>query len=382
MPKAKSDQPSGRPSAPAALKLPGQVVLVFQGGGALGAYQCGVYEALHEAGIEPDWIVGTSIGAINGAIIAGNEPEDRVARLRAFWERVQTPGSFWPCSFWEGADLALSKTMILANGVPGFFAPNARAAEGPYAAVGVEQASAYSVAPLRETLTELVDGALLNARRVRLTLGAVSVRDGATRYFDSRDQTLSLDHVLASCALPPAFPAVRIDGEPFWDGGIYSNTPIDAVFDDSSRTDSVIFAVNLWHPHGPEPDSLWQVLSRQKEISFASRIDSHMVQQRQAQRLRHTIHELVSLLPEAERRRPEIQELARSGCPAQLHIIRLLPRRLENEDATRDIDFTAAGIRARWDNGYADVCAVIRDAPWAQDLDLSGGAIIHDFGHE
>lgn len=390
MPTATTNKPPDQTAQPAMMaqpaatgpKLPGRVVVVFQGGGALGAYQGGVYQALHEAGIEPEWIIGTSIGALNGTIIVGNKPEHRLSRLQEFWQRLQRPAPLISNNLWPGVDMTLAKAITLSSGVPGFFAPNYHAAAGLYASLGVENASFYTTTPLRETLRELVDFDLLNANRIRMTLGAVSVCTGELHYFDSHNQGLSLEHVIASCSLPPSFPAVRIGGEPFWDGGIYSNTPIDAVFDESPRKDSVIFAVNLWHPHGAEPESLWQVLNRQKDISFASRTDSHIQRQHQMHRLRHTIHEIVSQLPESERKRPEIQELAAFGCPTHMHIIRLLARRLDGEDFNKDIDFTAAGIKARWQDGYADVRNVIDKAPWTKDLGQCGGVIIHDLSRE
>jgi NTE family protein len=184
--------------------LPGQVVLVFQGGGALGAYQVGVYEALHEAGIEPDWVIGTSIGAINGAIIAGNRVEDRLERLTRFWDEVRTD---LPAAnpWWPGAGSAMANLGAFTNGVPGFFKPNPQAMWGLHAPLGVERASFYDTAALRTTLLGLVDFERLKTKQVGLSLGAVGVAHGEMRYFDSRDTDLGLEHVMASGALPPAF---------------------------------------------------------------------------------------------------------------------------------------------------------------------------------
>src|SRR5215471_11629353 len=228
-------------------ELPGQVVLVLQGGGALGAYQVGVYTAMHEAGIEPDWIIGTSIGAINAALIAGNAPRHRLERLHAFWDRVEQRAGVGALELVPGVGNMLANIATLAQGIPTFFGPNYASWFGPHIPIGVESAAYYTTAPLRDTLSELVDIHQLNAQQPRLTVGAVNVRDGEMRYFDSRDQPIALEHVMASGALPPAFPAIRIDGEPYWDGGIYSNTPIEAVLDDKPRRDSLIFAVHVWH---------------------------------------------------------------------------------------------------------------------------------------
>ena len=343
----------------------GQVVLVLQGGGALGAYQAGVYEALHEAGVEPDWVIGTSIGAINGALIAGNTAENRIARLREFWERVEQSSPFAVAS-------------IFACGIKPFFVPRTPAFGGVYAQVGLDAASYYSTAPLRETLGELVSLECLNAKRMRLTVGAVNVRTGAMRYFDSRDAALVLDHIMASGALPPAFPAIRIDGEPYWDGGVYSNTPIEAVLDDRPRLNSVIFGVNVWQPSGAEPQSIWQVLGRQKDIQYASRADSHIMRQKQIHRLRHVIRELAALLPPEVRGTLRCRELEAWGCGTTMHVVRLLAPTLDSEDYLKDIDFTPAGIRARWQAGLADTRRTIERAPWTTEVDPMEGVIVHE----
>ena len=212
----------------------GQVVLVLQGGGALGAYQGGVYQALHEAGVEPDWIIGTSIGAINAAIIAGNKPEDRLPKLKEFWQRVER-ATFWGAfPAWAGVADALSSWMTITSGISGFFEPHTRAFLGAHVPLGADHAGYYSTEPLRKTLEELVDFDLINRGHPRLTVGAAHVRSSMMHYFDSKEMKLSPSHVMASGALPPAFPAVRIDGELYWDGGILSNTPTERIFDDSA----------------------------------------------------------------------------------------------------------------------------------------------------
>ncbi len=357
--------------------LPGQVVLVLQGGGALGAYQVGVYQALHEAGIEPDWVIGTSIGAINGALIAGNKPEHRMQRLEAFWRHVEqqtlTGGPF----DWLGMGNLLANMTTVMRGIPAFFAPNLPALRGARAEVGVESAAYYSTEPLRATLTELVDLDHLGDGKTRLTVGAVNACSGAMRYFDSRSERLGLDHVMASGALPPAFPAVRIDGEPYWDGGIYSNTPIEAVLDDNPRRNSLIFAVNVWHQAGPEPESIWQVMGRQKDIQFASRADSHIVRQKQIHRLRHIIRELARQLPPARQADPHVKELTAWGCGTTMHVAHLVAPRLDGEDHTKDIDFTPAGVLARRQAGYADTLRMIERSPWASPADPIEGVIEH-----
>ena len=355
--------------------IPGQVVLVLQGGGALGAYQWGVYEALHARGIEPDWVIGTSIGAINAALIAGNKPTQRLERLAAFWQAVEQRAPFGPLFNWFGLDALAANLSTVSRGIPSFFEPNVQALRGIQAEVGVEQASYYSTLPLRETLLRLVDFDLLQSRGTRLSVGAVNVCSGAMHYFDSREEALGVDHVMASGALPPAFPAVRIDGVPYWDGGLYSNTPIEAVLDDNPRRDALIFAVNVWHQSGLEPASIWQVMGRQKDIQFASRTDSHIQRQKQIHRLRHVIRDLANRLPAAERATAKAQELAAWGCSTTMHVAHLIAPRLRVDDHTKDIDFTPQGIRERREAGLVDALAMLDRAPWQAPADPIEGVI-------
>ena len=369
-------------SSPAAVhacaeKLPGQVVLVMQGGGALGAFQAGVYEALHEAGIEPDWVVGTSIGAINGALIAGNALGNRLPRLREFWELVArgTP----PTGHWDVFGLAnlMHNLGTVSRGVPGFFAPNPRSWLGTHTTLDVTEAAYYTTAPLRDTLDELVDGQRLAKGDTRLTLGAVNARSGRMRYFDSRDDTLGFDHVMASGALPPAFPAVIIDGEPYWDGGIYSNTPIEVVMDDNPRRDSIVFAAQLWQQEGDAPRSIDDVISRLKDIQYASKAESHLKRQQQIHHLRHVVRELGLLLPPGVRARAEVKELQGWGCGTVMHVMPLCVPAIEGEDHTKDIDFTPAGIQARWTAGRDLTRLRIAAAPWKGQTDPVAGIVLH-----
>jgi NTE family protein len=357
--------------------LPGQIVLVLQGGGALGAYQVGVYQAMHEAGIEPAWVIGTSIGAINASLIAGNPPERRMERLHSFWNQMEESVAPAEVLDWFGLGNLAANMATMTRGIPNFFKPNLHALRGSTAALGVESASYYSTSPLRDTLNSLVDFDYLCQCRTRMTVGAVNVCSGRMRYFDTRNEPLTADHVMASGALPPAFGAIRIDGEPYWDGGIYSNTPIEAVLDDKPRRDSVIFAVNVWHQTGPEPESIWQVMSRQKDIQFASRADNHIARQKQIHRLRHVIRDLYQQMPQAARDDPRIKELASWGCGTTVHVLHLLAPRLNGEDHTKDIDFTPLGVRTRCQAGYADTMRMIERAPWQQMADPIEGVIEH-----
>jgi NTE family protein len=369
---AANAEPAGR-----RLQLPGQVVLVMQGGGAQGAYQGGVYQALHEAGIEPDWVIGTSIGAINGSIIAGNPIAQRLQRLSAFWTRVQSRppsllGVLAPMFGNPTPELA-----TLLTGVPGFFSPNPAFLLGPEAHVGIERAAMYSVDPLRKLLPELVDFDLVNAGKPRFTLGLVGVRDSRMRYFDSNYGKIGLDHVLGSSAVPPTFPAVRIDGEPYWDGGIYSNTPFEAVFDDTPRQSSVVFAVQIWHTRAPEPESVAEVFARQKDIMFGSRSSSHIARQAQLHRMRHIVRTLVGMLPEAQRNTPEVQELAGYGCTTVMHLVEINAEALEGENNSREYDFSRATIETRWQAGYEDTSRMVAKRPWDNPVDPTVGVALY-----
>ncbi|CCD86595.1 conserved protein of unknown function [Bradyrhizobium sp. ORS 285] len=359
-------------------KLPGQVVLVLQGGGALGAYQAGVYQALSEAGVEPDWVIGTSIGAINAALIAGSPVQERTARLREFWMRMQARPIWGLGGAFADLDDRLSYWTTLMHGISGFFTPNALAHAGDGFPLGAEQAGYYATAPLRETLRELVDFDLLNGGGLRVTVGAAHVRTSRMHYFDSRDGALDARHILASGALPPAFPAVRIDGELYWDGGILSNTPTEVVFDDNPRRDSLIFAVNLWNPDGAEPATMAEVFNRHKDVQYASRMSSQIARQEQIHRLRHIIKELAVRLPDSVRNDPAVRELASYGCQTRMHVVRLQAPQLERENHTKDIDFSDRGITARWRAGYQQTRSVLERMPWTGEFDPLAGVVLHD----
>ena len=359
--------------------LPGRVVLVMQGGGALGAFQAGVYQALHEAGIEPDWVVGTSIGAINGALIAGNAPSLRLQRLRTFWQRMTQPAS--AAAAWHdvyGLGRWWRNWETLTRGIGGFFVPNpaswlAPAEEGRHGAGAL-----YNTAPLRETLHELVDFERLASGAPRLTVGAVNVRSGRMRYFDARNEALGVDHVMASAALPPAFPAVMIDVQAYWDGGIYSNTPLDVVMDDAPRRSSIIFAAQLWQKEGDIPRSVSQTLRRHKDIQYASRAETHAAHQQQLHRLRHVVSQLGKMLPEDRRKEAAVRALLDHGCMTVMHFVPLRAPVISGEDHTKDIDFSAESVAARWQAGYEQARDRLQRAAWAAELDPLSGVVIHD----
>ncbi|MBR1123738.1 patatin-like phospholipase family protein [Bradyrhizobium lablabi] len=356
----------------------GQIVLVLQGGGALGSYQAGVYQALHEAGIEPDWIIGTSIGAINASLIAGNSRQNRLSRLREFWKKVEQSPVWDFDNLFPGFSGKLSYWSTVTSGIRGFFQPRLLAHAGDDFPLGADHAGYYSTAPLQRTLAEFVDFELMNAGKPRLTVGAAHVRSSEMHYFDSRKCRLGIEHIMASGALPPAFPAVRVDGELYWDGGILSNTPTEAVFDDLPRRNSLIFSVHLWNPSGDEPVTMSEVLNRHKDVQYSSRITSQIARQQQVHRLRHVINQLAARLPEAERNSSAVRELASYGCTTRMHVVRLLAPQLECETHTKDIDFTPSGIMQRWDAGYAHTRSVLARRPWLGDFDPLSGVILHE----
>jgi NTE family protein len=345
-------------------------------------------------------VIGTSIGAINGAIIAGNRPEDRMSRLRTFWDRVTWTGQHAPdwlsacapacaalglpaylttawAAWIPGYEQWLRNLSIMAQGLPAFFTPRADAWLALHAPVGIEQAAFYHTEPLRETLASLIDFDYLNRKQTRLTVGTVSVGSGHMRYFTNRDAPLDVEHVMASAAFPPGFPSVRIDGEAYWDGGIYSNTPLEAVLDDRPRNSSVIFTVQLWPAHGDEPASIQQAMSRQRDIQYSSRAESHLERQRQIHRLRHVIRELGKHLPENQRDTAAVKELLNWGCGTTMQVIELDAPNFGRDDMHKDIDFSKDGIRRRWEAGYADAQRMIERAPWREEPDPMEGIAIH-----
>jgi NTE family protein len=348
---------------------PQRIVLVLPGGGALGAYQAGVYEAMSSSGLEPDWLIGTSIGAINSALLAGNPKVRRLERLREFWHRV-------------GQEPSLGTWAIVVSGVPAFFTPRLDRWASPHARLGLDQAAYYSTEPLRRTLEDLVDLDLPGRGGPRLTVGAVGVASGQMKYFDSRDTRLSVQHVMASGALPPAFPAVRIDGEAYWDGGIYSNTPIEPIFDDLPRRDSLIFAANVWQPRATEPQSIWEVMARHKDIQFSSRAGPTIVRLQKIRRLRRALRKLMDHWPQEEPKEwiPEWRDLEIEACDSTMHVVRLLAPAGAGDDALKDVDFSRVAIRRRWTAGYEDTMRVIERAPWKDPADPMEGLIVHDAG--
>ena len=353
-------------AAPPEVPLPcatefGSIALLLQGGGALGAYQAGVYERLLEAGIEPTWVAGISIGAINSAIIAGNPREHRVARLRSFWEKVSDANDLGASDFWAG--LLMSDAMrgwvnqlaaggVMANGVPGFFQPRVPAPYLPWAKGGPP--SFYDTSPLRATLEELVDFDRINSRQMRLSVGAVNVRTGNFAYFDNAVDIIRAEHVMASGALPPGFDAVEIDGEHYWDGGLVSNTPLDWVLSARSGLDTLVLQVDLWSAGGDLPQDLAAVAVRMKEVQFSSRTRAATDNFRRLEKLRIAFNELLAQMPAELAKLPQARLLAKASDQAVYNIVQLVYRSPTYEGQSKDFEFSRRTMTEHWRAGYDD----------------------------
>ena len=332
-------------------------ILLLQGGGALGAYQAGVYEALVEAGIAPSWVVGISIGAINAALIVGNPPERRVERLREFWRRISVnvgpPLPPWLDLFRPAVNhmAAMSAATI---GVAGFYRP--RMPPASFAADGTEAAlSVYDTTPLKTTLEELVDFDLINRGQVRLSLGAVDVCKGTSTYFDTNNTVISADHVRASGALPPGFPPVTIDGEHYWDGGVVTNTPITYVVDERPLPSARIIQVDNFNAQGALPRNLSEVSERAKDIQYASRSWFNIERIQEMGELTTAARALLDTLPPHLKSDPNAQKLA-AACPERSWlIVRLINKRPSRSGLVKDYEFSRATIEEAWAAGLEDV---------------------------
>lgn len=374
------------------------IALLLQGGGALGAYQGGVYEGLAEAGLHPDWTAGISIGAINAALIAGNPPEERVGKLRQFWELATSPHPQWPfqsipagrpVSANDHGDFApwlsqlepsrhdndyaalfkgdaarsllnyWSAVRALSLGASGFFAPRALTPWlWPHGSI--EATSYYDTRPLRTTLERLVDFDRINSGAMRLSVGAVNVRTGNFVYFDSTTHRIRPEHVMASGALPPGFPAIEIDGEHYWDGGLISNTPLRWVVENEPQRDTLAFQVDLWPSRGELPRHMAQVPTRQKEIQYSSRSRAESNRFREIQVLRNALSRLIEKLPEELAASPEVATLRPATQPKAWNLIQLIYRSKEYEGDSKDYEFSRGSMEDHWRAGYHDTIRTLR----------------------
>ena len=354
-------KPSGRPPFEC-------IALLLQGGGALGAYQAGVYEALAEADLHPDWVAGISIGAINSAIIAGNPPADRVGKLRVFWEGVTAN----PLLDWIGSAAEtrrhesvrkffneFSAASTLVRGAPGFFGLRQPAPwlqpDGNLAAT-----SFYDTKLLKATLETLIDFDRLNAGATRLSIGAVNVRSGNFAYFDTTTHQIRAEHVMASGALPPGFPAIEIEGEHYWDGGLISNTPLQWVVDSRPRQDTLAIQVDLWSARGEFPSNLAEVSTRQKEIQYSSRTRAGTNQFKEMQQMRHALARLLQKLPDELHDSDEAKLLKSAADQKVYNIVQLIYRSKHYEGNSRDYEFSRLTMQEHWRSGYHDAVRTLR----------------------
>ena len=357
-------------SSPSDAKTPAQAqrILVLQGGGALGSYQAGAYQSLCRHDFEPDWVAGISIGAINSAIIAGNPREKRLARLREFWELVSSPVPWQPLIGGDRARLAFNETsaaLIATFGVPGFFMP--RIPPALLWPAGSEQSlSFYDTAPLRETLERLVDFDRINAKKTRLSVGAVNVKTGNFTYFDNARQEIRPEHIMASGALPPGFPAIEIDGEYYWDGGVASNTPLDYVLDQETRTDLLIFQVDLFSARGDLPTSLLEATEREKDIRFSSRTRMNTDKNKQLHNARRAARELIAKLPDYLKNDPSVEFLAKASRESTVTVVHLIYRSKNYESSSKDYDFSHVAMVEHWESGVRDVHLSMRHKDWLE----------------
>jgi NTE family protein len=358
---------------PAMTPAKAQRVLVLQGGGALGSYQAGAYQALCHCGFEPDWIAGISIGAVNAAIIAGNEPSKRVERLKEFWETVSSPVPCVPITRGDGERLLFNETsaaLVATFGARGFFAP--RVPPAPLWPVGSAEAqSYYDTSPLRRTLERLVDFDRINDLETRLSVGAVGVTSGNFRYFDNVEfkrlgKLIGPEHIMASGALPPGFPSIVIDGEHYWDGGLASNTPLDFVLDTETANDLMIFQVDLFSARGPLPKTMLEAAEREKDIRFSSRTRMNTDKNRQLHNARKAIRDLIDKLPEGLKQEPSVKLLCEAARESTVTVVHLIYKSKNYESNSKDYDFSRVAMVEHWEAGVRDVHQSMRHKEWLQ----------------
>ena len=361
-----------------------RIALILQGGGALGAYQAGVYQAMAEADLHPDWVSGISIGAVNAAIIAGNRPEKRVQQLRAFWETVSQPirspnfpGLDFHGEYMHAAINQLRSWDILLGGAPGFFMP--RMPSPLLHPPGSREAvSFYDVSALKTTLERLVDFELINAGAMRFSVGAVNVRTGNFVYFDNTTHQIGPDHVIASCSLPPAFPPTEIEGEHYWDGGLVSNTPLEWVLDSRPRQDTLAFQIDLWSAKGEFPRNLIESELRQKDIRFSSRTRAATDDFKKEQLLRRAVAKLLAKAPGDVRQTPEAELLAGEADEKVYNLIQLIYHAKTYEGASKDYEFSRLTMEEHWRSGYNDAVRTLRHPEVLQRPTGSDGVFTFD----
>ena len=362
-----------------------KIALVLQGGGSLGAYQGGAYDALADADLMPNWVAGISIGAINSAIIAGNPPERRVERLRQFWQLVSSRVIVPPLATDDASRKIFneaSAALVAVVGVPGFFDPRFPPAvlspPGTFEAISI-----YDTGALRSTLNELVDFDLLNRGPVRCSVGAVQVKTGNMKYFDSGRERICPEHIMASGALPPGFPPIEIDGEPYWDGGLVSNTPLQYVLDrGGQREDMCIFQIDLFGAKGQVPQTLFDITQREKEIRYSSRTRLNTDVFQQLQNVRSAVRRLGERLPDDVKSTADWQFLSSFSCNASVTIVHLIHRRAAYATHSNDFEFSRYTIDEHWRLGRDDVERTLSHPAWKNRVQSNQGVTVLDLTKE
>ena len=361
-----------------------RVALVLQGGGALGAYQAGVYQALHEAHIEPDWVCGVSIGAINSAIIAGNPPERRLERLHIFWDRI-TSRKIWHYTpdgdIYRKARNFASSFMTTTLGQPGFFTPHMT---NPWlSATGARTATSYyDTEPLRQTLLELVDFDMINEKRIRFAVGAVNVLSGNFIYFDNAHDEIIPEHIMASGALPPALPMVKVGTDHFWDGGIVSNTPLQHLLDQEDCQNSLVFQVDLFSARGALPRDIQDVMARHKDIMYSSRTRYNTDVYRKTHNLKVSLYKALSRIPEDQLSDEERRLKNSIGNQPEIAILQLIYQQKAYEGDSKDHEFSGTSMREHWTSGHEDTKRTLKRRDWIRMPDEGMGIVIHDVHRE
>jgi NTE family protein len=361
-----------------------RVALVLQGGGALGAYQAGVYQALHEGGMEPDWVCGVSIGAINSAIIAGNPPERRLERLRIFWDRI-TARKVWHYTpdgdVYRKARNLTSSWLTTTLGQPGFFKPHD--INPWFSPAGAKTATSYyDTTPLRDTLLELVDFDLINSQKMHFAVGAVNVLTGNFLYFDNKKEVIAPEHVMASGALPPALPMVKIGTDHFWDGGIVSNTPLQHLLDQDDRLNSLVFQVDLFSARGALPRDIQEVLARHKDIVYSSRTRHNTDIYRRMNNLKADYFKALSKIPD-DRLSPQ-ERISRDHLAhlPGITILQMIYQQKAYEGDSKDHEFSATSMHEHWQSGLEDTRRTLQHRDWLTMPENNMGIVVHDVHRE
>jgi NTE family protein len=361
-----------------------RVALVLQGGGALGAYQAGVYQAMHEANMQPDWVVGVSIGAINAAIIAGNPPNRRLAQLRTFWDLI-TERKIWPFTpdgdVFRKARNVTSSWLTMSGGQPGFFTP--RKTNPWLTFTGAQDATSYyDSAPLKSTLNHLVDFSLINDQAIRFAVGAVNVLTGNFAYFDNYEEEIEAEHVMASGALPPALPMIKIGTDHFWDGGIVSNTPLQHLLDQDDRLNKLVFQVDLFSARGVLPRDIQDVLARQKDIMYSSRTRYNTDVYRRTHTWKKRLYQALMKIAEDQLSDEERTLKERLANLPEITILHIIYQQKAYERHAKDYEFSGTSMREHWQSGYEDTKRTLKRPEWLAMPPPGIGVLVHDVHRE